>query len=167
MSHIQAGMRKTALLAGLLAFSSAAAASGAAPADDGMIELGLAIIAETPDYASAVKLARRAAKRLNSRFDLKGLVDDPVHGLTLPKERCAKEYFAFPHYGGPEENVGRGSMVSVEFDGSKKAGEAGRYYVLAFADHLRGRDFESELARIRKVYPKVRVKVVEIEVPGE
>ena len=159
-------MTRALLLAGLLSSASAPARAAAPPAD-GMIELGLAVLAQTPDYASAVKLARQAAKRLNSRFDLKGLVDDPVHGLTLPKERCAEEHFAFPHYGGPEENVGRGSMVSVEFDASKKAGEPGRYYVLAFADHLRGRDFDSELSRIRKVYPKVQVKVIEIEAPGE
>ncbi len=77
-------------------------ASVGAPADDvpdPWVEKGFVIIRSTTDYDEAVRIAEIGSRALEVPVDLRDLIHDPEHGLTWPREQCAKDpLYPYPCY---------------------------------------------------------------------
>jgi hypothetical protein len=93
------------------------------------------IIQSTEDYASALKTAEAAAKKLGENLDLRGLMPhDYLDGsleLTSPKDKCEEQNKKFPCYsprmGSDEEEPAE--FVSIEYSNGYRNFQP-RYYIV-------------------------------------
>ncbi len=107
----------------------------AAPADDEpdpWIEKGFVIIRSTTDYNEAVRIAEIGSRSLKVPVDLRGLIHDPDHGLTWPREQCAKDpLYPYPCYFA-RGRFDSGVYLSVERSDAYETFQPG-YFIVIFA----------------------------------
>ena len=157
-SNLARSFRRLAALAcfGLLALP--ALAETAEPEPDVWVPVAFVILRSTPDYAEARRVAERAAAQLGARLDLRGLVFDPEHGLTWPKEECDKDsLYPFPCY------VARGRFdpgvyLSVERSDAYASFQPGYFIVVAASGEPGSDEVASALGKARAAYPDAYVK---------
>ena len=128
------------------------------PELDPMIPVGFLIIRSTPDYDEALRVATEAAAKLGIRLDLRGLVHDPVHGLTWPPDVCEKD----PHYPFPcyiaRGRFDSGVYLSVERSDAYRTFKPGFFIVVAATGEPHSSEIQSSLTLARSVYPDAYVK---------
>ncbi len=132
------------------------------PEFDPWVPVGFLIIRSTPDYAEARQIAERAARDLDIRLDLRGLIHDPAHGLTWPPEECAKDpLYPFPCY------VARGRFdpgvyLSVESSDAYRSFKPGFFVVVAASGEPGSSELNASLADVKPLYPDAYVKQDEV-----
>jgi hypothetical protein len=145
-----------ALLLGLIGLPSGVTA--AEPEPDPWIRVGFLIVRSTSDYAEARRVAERASSQLELPLDLRGLVYEPPHGLTWPREQCEKDpLYPYPCY------VARGRFdpgvyLSVERSDAYATFTRGLFIVIAASGEPGSPELTSALARVREAYPDAYVK---------
>ena len=128
------------------------------PEPDPMVPVAFVILRSTPHYGEARHVAERAATQLAIPLNLRGLIYDPDHGLTWPKEECDKDpLYPFPCY------VARGRFdpgvyLSVERSAAYASFRPGFFVVIAASGEPGSAEITSALARVRSLYPDAYVK---------
>ena len=151
-----AAVLTTALILALLAVPGTA--ETAEPEPDPMVPVAFVVLRSTPDYDEARQVAERAAAHLAIPLNLRGLIYDPVHGLTWSKEVCDKDpYYPFPCY------VARGRFdpgvyLSVERSDAYPSFRPGLFIVIAASGKPGSVEIGSSLTRVRAAYPDAYVK---------
>lgn len=123
------------------------------------------LIRSTTDYNSALQTARKAAKDLGIKLDLRGLVrDQKTHiGLSLPADTCLK-------YTEEEEGVrdsscymarGRwddGIYISIEYSGAYQGFSKGFYIVVAGSSDNKDEALIATLIKVKTKYADAYIK---------
>jgi hypothetical protein len=122
------------------------------------VAVGFLVIRSTPDYAEAQRVAERAASQLGLPLNLRGLVYEPPHGLTWPRDECKKDpLYPFPCY------VARGRFdpgvyLSVERSDAYATFSPSFFIVIAASGSPGAPELTSTLAKVRHAYPDAYVK---------
>jgi hypothetical protein len=128
--------------------------------DDMMVKKSFLILKSTPDYNEALVFARRAAKELGLKLDLRNLSKNDQTGLTFPKEECEEEGWEFPCYVA-RGRYDDGSFVSVEYSSSFEGFSQGLYIVLAAGGN---EETARTLKLARKYFPDAYAKISRVYV---
>ena len=126
------------------------------------IDVGFVIAKSTKSYEEASDFAKLAASRLALRLDLRGLMFDPKHGLTWPKEECDKDpLYPYPCY------IARGRFdpgvyVSVEESDAYQGFEPGYFVVIAASGSPGSEELTSALETVRRAHPDAYLKVAPV-----
>ena len=144
-----------ALGAGLLL---AALGFTSADEEDLWVPVGFVILRSTSDYAEAKRVAEEAARRLEIPLNLRGLVHDAEHGLTWPKEVCAKgPLFPFPCYMA-RGRFDEGVYLSVELSDAYATFRPGLFIVIAASGVPGSSELAATLESARHEYPDAYLK---------
>lgn len=123
-------------------------------------EVSFVLVKSTSSYGDAHRLARRASADLRIPLDLRGLVHDPTHGLTWPRERCAEDpLYPFPCY------VARGRWdpgryISIERSDAYSSFKPGPFIVVAASGDPG--EMKSVLSSIKAKVPDAYMKTEEV-----
>ncbi|MCH8903515.1 MAG: hypothetical protein IIA45_06340 [Bacteroidetes bacterium] len=94
------------------------------------------VLIKTKDYSTAMLAARSASLNLDIPLDLRGLIEDPLTGLSFTKKLCEQKYFGGPCY------VARGRFddgiyVSIEYS-NQYSGTGKNYYLVIAGSGSKG-----------------------------
>jgi hypothetical protein len=160
-SSVGSPCREVAALAASLLLATLAVRGSAEtdePEPDPWVPVAFVIVRSTPDYGQARSVAERAAAQLAVPLNLRGLVYDPAHGLTWPKEECDKDpLYPFPCY------VARGRFdpgvyISVERSDAYESFRPGLFVVIAASGEPGSAEVASSLTKARAAYPDAYIK---------
>jgi hypothetical protein len=87
----------------------------------------------TKSYASALKTAKGAAKKLGIKLNLRGLELHAKTGLTFSKRVCEREWNYWPCYAGRDIDQ-KGPSISIEYSSGFKGFSPDYYIVVALVD---------------------------------
>lgn len=124
------------------------------------IEVSFVLVRSTSSYADALRFAKRASTDLGIPLDLRGLIHDPRHGLTWPRDECEKDpLYPFPCY------VARGRWdpgryLSIERSDAYGSLKPGLFIVVAASGDPS--EMKSVAAEIRAHVPDAYVKTEEV-----
>lgn len=120
------------------------------------VEVSFVLVKSTQSYRDAHRFAQRVSAELGLPLDLRGLIYDPTHGLTWPRERCAEDpLYPFPCYlarGRWDE----GRYISIERSDAYSSFKPGLFIVIAASgrpDEMRS-TVSSIKARVPDAYMK-------------
>jgi len=127
------------------------------------------LIQSTNDYKAALQTAGKAAKGLDVKLDLRGLVPDknPHIGLSLPVDTCIK-------YSEEEEGVqdsscymarGRwddGIYISIEYSDAYEGFSKGYYIVVVGSSDKRDPALIAALEKVRTIYSDAYIKASKV-----
>ena len=156
--HVSALLVALVLL--LPTHKSALLAEGGPDFDEMTVKKSFLILKSTPDYNEALVSARKAAKKLGLKLDLRDLSKNDQICLTFPKETCEGEGWEFPCYVA-RGRFDDGSYVSVEYLSSYEGFTKGLYIVLGAGGN---EETALTLEPARKYFPDAYAKTTKVYV---
>lgn len=131
--------------------------------DDCYVKKDFLIITSTKDYQSALSSAQKAAKALEVKLDLRGLINtnDTLIGLSLPSDTCMKY---------SEDSVcyiarGRwddGTYISIEYSNAYEAFAKGYYIVVVGSADNKNAELKSTLKKVKIKYRNAYIKTSKV-----
>jgi len=134
------------------------------------VEKDFLIIHSTKNYKSALTIAQKAAKTLNIKLNLRGLlpISDTTLGLSEPIDTCLKYS---EEYGGVDSTCylarGRwddGIYISIEFSNAYNSFARGYYIVMVGSASKKEKnvDLAPTLKKIKVNYPEAYIKTSKV-----
>ena len=131
--------------------------------NDCYVKKDFLIITSTKDYQSALRSAQKAAKALDIKLDLRGLIktNDSLVGLSLPSDTCMKY---------SEDSVcyiarGRwddGTYISIEYSNAYEAFAKGYYIVVVGSADNKNAELKSTLKKVKIKYRSAYIKTSKV-----
>lgn len=144
----------------LLAQAAVLRASADEPPDpDSWVSVGFVVVRSTPDYAEALRVAESTSAATGIERELRGMVHEPEHGLSLPRAECEKQDLGpYPCY------VARGRFdagvyLSVERSDAYETFRSGYFIVVAASGPPDSATLDTTLEAVRASYPDAYLKV--------
>ena len=129
---------------------------------DWLVPVGFVIINSTTSYDDAIRFAHAASAKCSIPINLRGLVLDPDHGLTLSRDRfTATEPSEYPWYF-PRGRGDDGEYISVEWSGAYPEFRPGLFVVIAASGEPKSALLNQTLAKVKLTYRRAYVKVAKI-----
>lgn len=154
------------MIAALVAVAMLAGGAGAedasGPTDqDFLVAKELVIVASTPRYADARRAAEDAAKKLDTRLDLRGFSLTPDGELSLSRKDCDDNGFDYPCY------VARGrwddgTYASIEESKAYDELKPGLFIVVVASGVPGSETITKTLRDAKKAYPDAYSRKVEV-----
>jgi hypothetical protein len=119
------------------------------------------ILASTSDYASAMRVVKKAAKAMQLKIDLRDLGKSPQLGLTLPKDTCKAFGFDGPCYL-PRGRWDDGIYLSIEYSNEYEEFADGYYIVVAGSGIKKDALLQSTLKGVKVYYPDAYIKTSKV-----
>ena len=120
------------------------------------LEVSFVLVKSTQSYPDAHRFAQRVSAELGLPLDLRGLIYDPTHGLTWPRERSAEDpLYPFPCYVARGRND-EGRYISIERSDAYPSFKPGLFIVVAASG--RPEDAQNALPSIKTKVPDAYVK---------
>ncbi len=122
---------------------------------------GFVIISAGKNYDDIKKLAKKVAKKLNYKLDLRGLVPNKTEGLTLTKKTCENEELEFPLYVA-RGRYDDGNYVSIEYTNGYN-GFTPDYYLIIVSSHVKGETkLNKALKHVKTYYKSAYIKYADV-----
>jgi len=117
------------------------------------------ILKSTTSYQEALEFAKKAAKELGLKLDLRDLFQNKDIGLSYSKSEL--EEGGFPFYV-PRGRWDDGSYVSIEYSSAFKGFRKGLYMVVGTSGGVKSKPVMEALKQARKYYPDAYAKVAPV-----
>lgn len=131
--------------------------------NDCYVKKDFLIITSTKNYQNALQTAQKAAKALNMKLDLRGLVktNDTLIGLSLPSDTCMKY---------SEDSVcyiarGRwddGTYISIECSNAYESFAKGYYIIVVGSADNKSTELKTTLKSVKIKYPSAYIKTSKV-----
>jgi len=150
------------LLATLWIMAASSVAAVDDPDPNPWIDVSFLIVRSTSDYAEARRVLQGAHDKLGIAINLRGLIHDPRHGLTWPKQDCDRDpLYPFPCY------VARGRFdpgvyLSIERSDAYRTFRPGYFVVIAASGEPNSADVKNVLDTAKSLFPDAYVKTEKV-----
>jgi len=127
---------------------------------DEWADVSFVIVTSTPKYEDALEAARKVAKGMGVKLDLRGLSPSAVTGLTSTPKVCEQNEWSYPCYVA-RGRYDEGTYVSIEHS-SAYVGFAKDLYVVIVASGLDGETSKQALQSAQRVFPDTYEKTAKV-----
>lgn len=150
-------MKKVFIILFIFCWQFASAQNQEAP----YIKKEFLILHSGKDYATALKKAKDASKRLKIELDLRNLVPNKEVGLSHSQKSCEEDFGFFPCYIA-RGRYDDGAYISIEYSDAFIEFEKGYYIVVASSFPGGDTKSKAQLAKAKKIYKDAYLKASKV-----